>query len=322
MNSFRLLLMSCVLLFSTTVTAQEIAVYWLESLKLDSIKTIGFSTLTDMYPWFDNLGHRDSLAAVPDELLGYVDDPDRRYALLNEEYRNRFFNKMNISETDRVFIYDYGADILFEFRVKDVDLVAVLSRYVWKDDMPYPDHYYQIGFEFSTDVLTGMDENYSNVLLYIGDKNPFIRGGLEPMKWEEIDQDLFPSFAQSSRDSAWQAEMDRGATYKCQLKSMEVFIQDLNSVKSLRGRNLVVIDSENGDLIYQTTLYDGESSSSAPLNFTNPNYGDYIYQWVGYLFKHKPTVAFGFQSVSFGCPAIYFLDQSEPPIYIRCDNRH
>ena len=89
----------------------------------------------------------------------------------------------------------------------------------------------------------------------------------------------------------------------------------------VQHRYLIVLDSKTERIVYEGIFLDTESTYLAELSFQN-KISEYEYQWTGEIFKNKPSVIFGFLGYSFGCPSIEFLDKTEPPIVISCDNRH
>lgn len=182
----------------------------------------------------------------------------------------------------------------------------------------YRDYNYQIGFDFDEAILKGLKPPYSYTLLYIGEESPFMRGKLKPMVWEEVSNDSLPYFPQSERDSTWQVGSFPTTTYKFESEGMNFFVQNLAKKNVFSASRLVVSDADNQNLILERIEYYRLYTSSFPLNFKTVTYGDQINQWVGQLFKNRPSVVFGFQDVSFGCRTIYFLDQSFPPIEILC----
>lgn len=104
---------------------------------------------------------------------------DAEYLILEPKYRNRLLSNTKISETDRVFIYDYSKDHLVSFLVKDLNAVACLDSYYldiynYKKMGPIDQDRYQIGFAIDTKILKGFgSKDFSETLVFIGKKNPF-----------------------------------------------------------------------------------------------------------------------------------------------------
>jgi hypothetical protein len=245
---------------------------------------------------------------------------DAEYFKLNSVYRQRFLSKMKISESDKVFIYDYSTGLAVSFPVKELNVAARLNPYGAK--WPYSQSDYMIGFEIDTTFLKGSDKYFRNSLVYVGKKSPFVVGKVKPVTWKKIDAKNFPSRAISINDTntSLLGESVTGNAYTFEANSLQYFVQEFVRGKEISARRLLVIKSKTKETVCEKIYFAGEGSSPAPLNFTGPNPENN--QWTGKLFKNKPVVIFGFEYVSFGCPRITFLKQSENDIYINCDNRH
>lgn len=280
---------------------------------LESKETNGFVSLSDI----DRLSeHPDSLA-IPD--LSNIEKAKYEkfnHIRLTSNYRTRFLSRTNISETDKVFIYSYSEDVLVTIPVNDLKVVAWLNAYTSPEECPCPEYYYQIGFEIEKKFLTDFENNYTNTLVFVGNKNPFARNQLKQIVWQEIDSLKFPSslitkevnFNFGNNDF----EYDSGKAYKFESEKYHLFIQKLIKDKRQFGLRLLVTDPTNEKKAFEGLYFSGESSSFAGLNN----------QWFGHLFKDEPVVIFGFQWHSFGCPSITFIDPDKKGITINCDNRH
>ncbi len=107
-------------------------------------------------------------------------------------------------------------------------------------------------------------------------------------------------------------------TYSYSVNGMNYFLKDIADY-----RILLVADS-NGKIIFEELLNEQEGVYLTPL-FTQEraDKGEYYAtQWTGAIFKNNPSILFGFESFSFGCPSISFIDKKEYYIRIKCDNRH
>lgn len=310
------LLVCLMLLFPAVLKAQDIPLYTFVNEKIDSGRTFSFSSLMYMTSWDYDDPEAITMpdVTIPEGYKGYGRKGPISYAtLLIKDDRKRALQMLNIAETDKVFIYDYNVDILLQFTVNELNLVSIWDIYGSNE---YRDYNYQIGFEFDEAILKGIQLPYC--LLYIGDESPFMRGKLKPMIWQEVSNDSLPYFAQSERDSTRQIGSFPTTSFKFESEGMVFFVQNIAMKEVYSASRLVVFDSENQKLILQKTEYYHMFTSSFPLNYKTVMYGDQINQWMGQLFKHRPSVIFGFQDVSFGCRTIYFLDQSFPPIEILC----
>ncbi len=293
-----------------TVRAQEIKVFTITETEG---RESSFVSLSDI----DRLSeHPDSLA-LPD--LSKNDNKEYnkyRYVELGSKYRSRFLARTNISEKEKVFIYSYSEGIIVSIPLSNLKVVAWLNAYTMPRECPCPEYYYQIGFEIENKLLKGFENYYENTLVYIGEENPFVKNQLQRVSWEKIENTEFPSNLISTEVNFNfgndDYHYDIGTHYKFENQKYQFFIQKLTKKDWQFGLRLLVIDRKSKQKIDERLYYSGESSSFAPLNN----------QWLGYLFKNKPMVIFGFQWVSFGCPSITLLDPMEKEIIINCDNRH
>ncbi|MDR2126683.1 MAG: hypothetical protein LBP63_07625 [Prevotellaceae bacterium] len=303
---------------------------------------VGFISLSDIYPL---INHPDSLA-IPD--LKDMKKEQIQYFMLNSEFRKRFLAGTKISETDKVFIYDYSTDVLHSFFVKHLNVVAYLNNYRSPDECcPYSsicdhcDQYdYRIGFEIKKQFLTGLSVSYENVLVYVGKGNPFERGQMKAIVWEKVNSNDFPlAKANHKIDSVYNISKiaARGNTYLYETNELQYFIKDFTHVIQdfthanyyhVERRHLLIIDKKNSKVVVEELFYSSESSSPNELNFgidredfPAPEYENYKYQWTGKLFKNKPPVVFGFEWVAYQCPHITWIGSTKENIVINCDNR-
>lgn len=308
--------------FNEPTITQEIDLFWLQDLEINTGIKVGFVSLSDIYTLSE---HTDSLS-IP-SLENINNKEELQYFKLSTEYRERFLSKTNISETDSLFIYDYSKDVLLSFSVKTLNVSANLNAYSSVNDYGLTQHDYEIGFGMSKDLLSELINGwYYDILVFIGKENPFTRGQMKPIKWKKINSAEFP-IAKSNFTPTQNTK--KGITcFLYETNEYQYFIQDyseqITDSYDNKKRHLMIIDKKSGNLIIERGLNDSEGSSVAPLNFgiNNPNYPDLKEQWTGKLFKNKPEVVFGFEWVSFGCPSIIFLNSKMNNIYINCDNRH
>jgi hypothetical protein len=274
----------------------------------------------------------DSLA-IPD--LGDMEKEQIRYFKLDLEYRKRFLAGTKISETDKLFIYDYSTDALLSFPVKNLNVVAYLNDYRTLDDCPCDQYDYMIGFEIKKQFLTGLSDYYENVLVYAGKENPFARGQMKAIVWKKIDSNDFPLVKTNFKiDSMYNitAIATSSNTYLYESNDFQYFLQDFTFTIIYRceRRHLLVIDKKNSKVVVEKLFYISESSCPTDLNFgidrkdfadSTINYANYKYQWTGKLFKNKPPVLFGFEWVSYRCPDITWIGSTKEYIKINCDSR-
>ncbi len=298
----------------TNLTAQDLRIFYL---RFEKNESVGFVSLSDVYPLSE---HPDSLA-IPDlKDINSEEAKNFEYLKLDAKQRKRFLSKTKILETDQVFIYDYSADVLICFTVKNLNVVACLN--IYGADWPYSQNDYMIGFELNKKFLTSFGRFPSNTLVCVGKENPFVQGQMKHIVWKKIDNKDFPSREINPKDTArfkhvyndTKVEYVSGNTFKYLTEGLEYFIQDTGKYNDnqIWAKRLLVIDRKTKEIVYEKMYYESESGSFAPINN----------QWTGKLFKNKPPVIFGFKWVSFGCPRINFLNSTEKDIDTNCDNRH
>lgn len=277
---------------------------------------MGFISLSDIYPLSE---HPDSLA-IPD-VSGKPFDSIRCFKL-EKKYRKSFLTETGISENDRVFVYDYAANVLVSFWVKELHVVANLNGYASEEDAPFSQFDYMIGFEIDRNLLKGIkDEYFNNTIVFVGAENPFVIGKLKRVMWKKIDKKQFPLAKMSKKTLLLPKGYKHGGSYTFAKDSLQYYVQDFSQEYWVVARRLLVIHSKTGKVIFERVYELSEGTGMAPLNNTNPDVGNDI-QWTGILFKNKAPVIFGLQYFSFGCPEISFLDKKEKDMYINCDNRH
>ncbi len=293
----------------TNLAAQDLKIFDFQYYEKDSTHSFLFISLSEIYPLNEN---PDSLA-IPDVREKEIEEaPNFTYFKLDSTYRQKFLSTTNISETDKVFIYDYSINALQTFTVKNLKVIACLNIYV--ANWPYSQNDYMIGFEINKKLLTGSDKFFTNSLAYVGKENPFVRGQVKPIIWKKIEPNVFPSKELPIYDTSYAGKCVTGDVYEFEMEGLQYFVQDLVRLanKKISVKRLIVIDLKTKETVCEKLFYSGESASFAPLDN----------QWTGKLFKNKPPVIFGFHWVSFGCPSITFLNSTEKDIHINCDNRH
>lgn len=309
------------LLLPPALQAQELDLFYLNQFEKENNGNVGFISLSEIYTNIGGSDLYDSLA-MPDQ----NEIKDFRYIRLDSAYRDRFLLRTNVSETNRVFIYDYAADMLKSFSVKELKVVAYLNIYTSPEECPCPQYYYMMGLEIDVKLLEGFEKNFNHTLVYVGENNPFVRRQLKPMIWEKTESKYFPYPATKSdsiKHSHGYGVFAFGNTYKFESEGFQFFIQDfVEGNDQFKARLLVVIRSETKEIVCEKFYSDSEGTGLAPLQLGNAGSTYGVEQWTGKLFKNKPPVVFGFEYHSFGCPAISFLDKSENDMYIKCDNRH
>lgn len=312
-------LASCFALFPS-LNAQNLNLYGIWDLEDAENKKVGFVSLSDSYPLSKD---SDSLA-IPD--FYEIEKESREYFILTSEYRNRFFSRTNISETDSLFVYDYSTDILHSFLVNNLNVVAYLNGYRNVDNCHPCDQYdYRIGFEINKSLLNGLRGRYQYSLVYVGDENPFIQGQMKSIIWREINPNEFPLNMSNPKTKYRYTNTTRDKAYLYESNEFQYFLQELVIINSndVRERHLLIIDKNDGNAVVERVFQSSEGSELAPLNLGEAN-EDWVTQpeqRTGKLFKNKPTVVLGFDWILYGCLRLILL-YSEEDIWTKCDNRH
>lgn len=274
-------------------------------------KNTAFISLSEIYPISDE---NDALTIPGKTDKGYTEE---RY-VLTLSYRDRFFAKTGITETDSVYIYDYARNQLISFPVSDLQLIARLSLYADSTQTPFTVYDYQVGFEFDRKVFSHL----TSALVYVGPENPFAQEQLALLVWDKVSAEALPANHRTPGESlsgARESNLSLGDTYLAKANYLHYFLQDYLLLGEIRARRLLVIEPRTQEAITEVVFTAGEMTTFAPLNGQDEFVG---IQWAGKLFKHKPPVVFGFIWPAFGCPGISFVDPSSESITLLCDNRH
>ncbi len=293
---------------------EELVIF--DMMPVDGNEEIGFISLSDIHPVSE---HPDSLA-IPDISEKPIDSV--RYFKLNKEYRKRFLTATGISETDKVFMFDYSTNALVSLPVKKLNVVANLNIYSSDEDAPFSQFDYMFGFEVSRKDLKGFDSEYfGDVLVSVGKENPFERGKLKPIVWRKTDKKQFPLAKMSKEGIKRSSQFTVANTYTFTKDSLQYYVQELSKEESSPARRLLVLNTKTDKVVFERVYEESEGVGLAPLNHKDKEY-DFVNQWTGQLFKDRAPVIFGFQYFSFGCPEISFMDRKLKDIYLNCDNRH
>lgn len=298
-------------------------------------KNTGFISLSDVYFLSD---HPDSVA-LPD--LSDLEFSQVQYLELSAPYRNTLLAKTKIAATDHVFMYDYVADVLTAFPVAGLKAIAIPNVYRTAEDWPFPASDFMFGLAIKPDDLKKFGEDLNNTLVYIGQENPFVRGQLKPIRWQEMPVKDFPAVASDARTrAAINAELKSGyredltlsgknvqtSAFKYATGGYRYFIMNYflkhPQYQEIFARRLLVFGPNLQEPVCERTFVASDGASPTPLNLVERKNDQGLYQWTGNLFRNAPPVVFGFEYLSFGCPAITFLTPSGTDVYLNCDNRH
>lgn len=271
-----------------------------------------FVSLSDIY--------HDSLAVPPRYIANQknISFKELKYFELDAEYRRKLLKGTKIKETDTLFMYDYGLNELEKFEVKKLKAVANLTPYNSEGEQIYEGDY-MLGFQIERDMMKkSATQYYNNVLVYIGNKNPFVQQKLQLPKWEEIKEKDFPKPFSNKEFNDERYKV--GNHYQFKSDTITYYVRDILIDMQITRRHFIAVGKNRKNIIAERMFSESEGSSLAPLNFTSKD--NFENQWTGYLFKGKPPVIFGFEYHSFGCPSITLLDKAYADIPINCDNRH
>ena len=238
----------------------------------------------------------------------------------NKEQRKEFFKRMKYSITDSIFIYDFKSGIIKKHLVDKTPIIACISIYAKTDEeyktQDYDEWSYQIGFYLGKMTSAGF--------AMIAKENPFVENGLQQIIFEEMDSaSIEINIENSLVPEGWKNNSVPAYTFS--YENTTFFVK---KSKDSYGWNNLIVKNVNTKESVDVGISGGESSSLAPIKIKgekgdHDNYFQYQgTQYIGKLFKDKPTVVFGFTYKSFGCPSIEFIDKQELPILILCDNRH
>lgn len=304
---------------TTVVGRKEFALYKLSSTEQTPKGKIGFVSLTDAYDFKDN----NNSLVIANEHLGEQEFKSDNYHVLEDTYRTRFLNSLSITETDSLFIYHFLSDGVFAAKVETIPVVAKINPYGGQTPVRQED--YLIGFEIGETLirLNDIKDYYSTTLVYVGQENPFAKGQLRPVLWENVAASRFPVSKEVTQDSMDAKKKLPKETFEFSTTALRYVLQNLKNNNRLAARHLKVMSIESDSVLFDKVYAPGEGAALLALNTVrNKKKNNRIAIWTGKLFKNRPPIITDLISHSFGCPSIYFLDPSEASIYIRCDNRH
>ena len=111
---------------------------------------------------------------------------------LNPTQRKQFLELAEITESDKVFIYEFMKDSVTTLNVKDLPALACINIYAMGyDDEPN----YESDYGFGLDI--GKRDIQNDNLVYIGQTNPFQAGNMTSLIWDSIPRDQFPKLLTS-----------------------------------------------------------------------------------------------------------------------------
>lgn len=273
------------------------------------------------YPAFLNVSESYFYYTENENTILSKDEELKDTIIINKKQRKEFLKKINVSESDSIFIYEIGTDLIHTYKVKDLPAIACLNIF----SNVYPNSTKtERDFEFGFDLKKSYRGSYQN-FAFVGKENPFQTGKLKPVFWEKIEGSEFPE--NFKKDATLHSQkfsfkdVVAGESFKFSNNQYDYYLQNLQNEKRIYARYLVIIDSDTNVAVLNKVYSESEGAFLKQLNLET-NSLNTQFQWTGELFKNKPPIIFGFLSSMFGCPSIDFLSDKEPPIPILCDNRH
>lgn len=295
---------------SATLTAPDLKVYYTSPYyNYENDIRQGFINISDSY--------YNILEAHSKKIL-YKSDLRKDTIQLDEKQRSRLLQKLDISEDDTAFIYNFPLDSIIAYKIKNLPVIAAVNIYASGDEDS--ESQYEFGFNLGKSYRHEGD-NFT----VIGNENPFQTGHVRAMIWQPIKVEKFPIkfdiniLQENIRE--WFDNVIIGENYMFKYDNFGYYIQNLEVKGNTMARYLVIIDSKTNKTIFKDFFVDSESTYLVPLNTKSdtPAWGT---QWTGKVFKNQSSILYGFLGATFGCEEIHFLSETEPPVFILCDNRH
>ncbi len=239
--------------------------------------------------------------------------------LLPHTTRTGLFKHTGISESDKVWIYDYASNQLFSFPVKSLPLIALLNPYDNWEEGGFEPRDYMLGFQLNPKQLPADRISFFTCLVSIGKSSPFDNQGLHKVQWKSIQTDQFPKVGHSM-PLFWTEDATLTGTFSTQYSNVQVYVQTLQKQSSTCYHYRILSIPER-ELIDEFYIQSSESCEPAPLNQVDPN-GSAGEQWIGSLLKGQPPVLLGLEYFSFSCPKIHVMKKGAEAWWVLCDCRH
>lgn len=240
---------------------------------------------------------------------------------IEDNYRRLLLKKAGISEKHSVYLYNYETNKQVIIPVSRLKSLALLNIYSNRDDAPYEDYLYHVGLQFDSSILDKLKSNYGDkVVIYIGSDNPFVRGGMQPVKWAKRKESEWPGKQSASYLKTFKS-FKKNNPLSFKMDSLTYWVRDWGANEFYRDKRELVVVNTSGQIIYTELL---EMSEGCSLTVLNGKYPDFYQkeQFVGHLIKDVGPTFIGFESYSFGCDLFRFLQFPQNRITLNCDNRH
>lgn len=300
--------------FSLNLYSQDLQIFNLSQQEFSSNNSILYISLSDIY----RISSNPDSSALPLDLLG--NDRDTVYPIitLDSNFRALFLACTGLSERHNVYLHDAIQSKTQIIPIHKLKSVAVLSIY-------YGDYYgsvetydYQIGFEINPKFVENKMGSFT--FIAFGKENPFAEKPLSPLIWEAISPNSDPILqAYLSSDSLIKTSFTN--THRFEIHNLSYYLADIENHMA-SARKLCVYDQISKNWIFDHNFLEGESASHTPIITSPDTEPNNVYQWTGDFFKNQPTMIFGMQYQSFGCPSFFTLEKNEKEIALNCDNRH
>lgn len=309
--NLKITILLIVALLNFKINAQKINLFDLQSYSKKENEVIHFVSISNVYILSE---HKDS-TAIP-SLKGKTES-NSKYLKLDSKFKKRLFSKTKITDSDKLFLYDYAKDVLLTFSIKSLNTVACLN--VKGASWPYKQEDYSFGFEIN-DKLEALKNDFSTVLVYIGKENPFTKGEIKRIEWKKITAKNLPTVVTKEKKIAELNQFIKNnksklsQLFEYKINDYSCFLHEYNDAKgkAVTAKYLVIVNDINKKVVLQKLFIESEGVTFAPI--TN--------QWIGKLLTNSVPVIFGFQNFSSGSTEIIFIEQSDKSIVVNCDNRH
>lgn len=232
--------------------------------------------------------------------------------------KDQILKKINIKADDRIFIYNFSSDSIYTFEVDETPIIACINIYSL-GSQNIEEYDYEIGFNLKQNYKT-KGEN----LVVIGKSNPFQTSSSKPIIWEKISVHN-DTIELEKENKKWflNGTYLKDQFYTFEFEKYSLLLRDFNKLDSTnRLRYLIVWDKSAKKSIFKNIYRDSEGTSLSPIQSVGQQNLQNVEQWIGQIFKDKPSIIFGFLYYSFGCSEIQFLDRERTSVTILCDNRH
>lgn len=294
---------------STNFTTSDLTIYYASPYYRDEQGVRqGFVNLSEGFSWEENA---DKTPRIEPYDLG----KDTIY--FNATQKQKLLKQLFLSSTDKLYLYNLQSDVVTTYPITDLQMMACVNIYAQGSDN-LQNYDYEIGFNLGKKHLAPGD-----TFAFIGSSNPFQTGNRSRLKWQLIAASAFPTLKNENTGNFENTRLlqKTDKVYKATAGTLTYYVKEWQEDTYTTHRYLMIVDNAINKVVYSNLQQESESTYLIPLESTADFY-DNAYQWTGAIFKYKPSVVYGFESASFGCPDIQFVGYKEPPVFIRCNNRH